>query len=83
VLSLMLEICRKMRELDAESDNYKWMHIDQPSPCRRGPVATPPRRACDVPSNGSGTASRGRLIMSGPHFSRPFAAAPCPTCSPI
>jgi len=51
----MLEICRKMRELDAESDNYKWMHIDQPSPCRCGPVATRPPRACDTPAMGSRT----------------------------
>ncbi|WP_175796481.1 hypothetical protein [Burkholderia anthina] len=28
-----------MRELDAESDDYKWMHIGQPSPGPSGPVA--------------------------------------------
>ncbi|MCM3011467.1 hypothetical protein M3583_22635, partial [Bacillus subtilis] len=46
--SLMLEICRKMRELDAESDNYKWMPIGQPSPCRRGPVGTRAQPACNA-----------------------------------
>jgi hypothetical protein len=44
VLSLMVGNLRKMRELDAESDNYKWMHIGQPSQ-RRGTRACSPGAA--------------------------------------